>query len=205
MTWMPIARVDLHDLEDAVAFTIAAIGWARIPVADHEREDLIADGLAQLAAWADQWDPTRYGDGTGTFTGYAHTYLPRRLLQIWQRQQPGARRRLQPDGTRPYITPPPPIPLDDLNLDEINWRQLEYREHADTGERLHDPTDDLRLPPTITHAIHTIPTHLQTHASSILLHRHHGAGIRETARTIGVTTRTVLDVQAAIATALHIQ
>jgi hypothetical protein len=100
MTHVPIPPVRLHNINDAAAFTVEALERSGITYDEHEREDLISEGIAILCTMASKWAPEEHGDGTGSFLGYAHTYLPRRLLDAWHKSHPEHSYRTQPDGRR---------------------------------------------------------------------------------------------------------
>lgn len=100
MSHVPIPPVQLHNIRDAAAFTVEALERSGITYDEHEREDLIAEGMAILCTMAARWSPEDHGDGTGSFLGYAHTYLPRRLLDAWHKSHPEHSYRTQPDGKR---------------------------------------------------------------------------------------------------------
>ncbi len=195
---LPMNTVKLHNIDDAVGFTIDALRRSGIPAFDHEREDLIADGLAILCDWADRWKPENYGDGTGSFAGYCHTYLPMRLKDAWHRLHPEHAYKTQPDGTRRYEFGDAPLSIDY----EMPHREGPDREpvtFADllVGSTFHPDPHETCLPERVLAALPDDPN-----AEQVLTHLHHGYTARETARKVGVTVTQVTRIRSSVGSAL---
>ena len=142
MSHVPIPPVRLHNIKDAAAFTVEALERSGITYDEHEREDLISEGMAILCTMAAKWAPEQHGDGTGSFLGYAHTYLPRRLLDAWHKSHPEHSYRTQPDGRRRWEYGKRADSLDDrfgrASEDSGSIYAAPERLSIDPRHRLHD-------------------------------------------------------------------
>lgn len=98
--------VSIGNVNDAEAFVRHCMKKAKIVLTEHEREDLIAEGLAILVELHQRYEPARDPGGqtgqTKGFYGYALYLLPKKLGDAWHRSNPHHVLRTQPDGTRKY-------------------------------------------------------------------------------------------------------
>lgn len=99
--------VRLHDIDCVESFVASCLNRSGIRFRPDEREDLVAEGIAILYELADRYD------GTGRFSGYAATFLPRRLGDAWHARN-GHRRVRTKDGKRVWVYTPPPVSYDEI-------------------------------------------------------------------------------------------
>jgi hypothetical protein len=110
----PVAILDIANAEAFVQRTIDASG---IQYSPHEREELLAEGLAILFELARKYNPGCGGrDASNSrFSGYAAMFLPRRLGDAWHRWHPEHRYVTDPTtGKRGWRYDRPTISLDGL-------------------------------------------------------------------------------------------
>lgn len=95
------ATVELHNVADAEGFVAAAVRDLGLVLTFHDREDLEAQGLVIMLDLAAAYTPTHAGKRAdwSTFSGYAASLLPKRLLSAWHKQA-GHRRTRDAAGRR---------------------------------------------------------------------------------------------------------
>lgn len=193
---LPISTVSLHNIDDAAGFVIDALRRSGVPAAEHEREDLIADGLAMLCDWADRWRPEEYGDGTGSFAGYAYQYLPQRLKDAWHQQHPEHSYRTTADGTRRYEYGEPALSIFTPTgvMDVVG------------STHIAEPDDT----PLFAAALPHVPLEFRIAARPVIAALHEGYSpdeaadqLNDIAKRLGMTKRHVRDVIGAVASAHH--
>jgi hypothetical protein len=107
--------VQLHDIADVEGFVCATIERAGLGgVPEHEKEELVADGLTILYTLAAKFEPQREGyDRPGRFSGFAAQFLPRRLGDAWHSRHPEHVRVVDPKtGKRRWVYRETPVSLD---------------------------------------------------------------------------------------------
>lgn len=107
--------VQLHDIDDVEGFVCATIERAGLGgVPDHEKEELVADGICILYTLAERFEPHRPGyEQAGRFSGYAAQFLPRRLGDAWHSRHAEHVRVVNKDtGKREWVYRETPISLD---------------------------------------------------------------------------------------------
>lgn len=105
--------VQLHDIEDVEGFVCATVERSGIQAPEHEREELVADGICILYSLAERFEPRRAGYGqAGRFSGYAAQFLPRRLGDAWHARHPEHARVEGSDGKRRWVYRETPISLE---------------------------------------------------------------------------------------------
>jgi hypothetical protein len=93
----------LGDITDVEAFVNGTLNASGIEFQPHEREDLVAEGLAILYQLHAKFDPHRPGYARpGRFSGFAAMFLPRKLGDSWHRNRPEHRYVTGPDGHREW-------------------------------------------------------------------------------------------------------
>jgi len=105
--------VQLHDIDDVEGFVCATIERSGIQAPDHEREELIADGIRIVYDLAAKFEPHRAGyKQPGRFSGYAAQFLPRRLGDAWHSRNAEHVRIVNEDGRRSWAYRDKPISLE---------------------------------------------------------------------------------------------
>lgn len=190
MSHVPIPAVALHNIRDAAGFVTDAVARLGLQLDDTEREDMIAEGFLILVDMANDWAPERYGDGTGSFHGYAYTYLPRRLIDAWHRWHREHTYATRPDGSRAYV-----------------YGQSAESLYDDTGEprpivatacalTVFDESD------VVESAIRLLPAEYRIAARPVVNGTLDGRQPHEIARQARMTTRDVHQIHAALGSAM---
>ncbi|HEY0391052.1 MAG TPA: hypothetical protein VGC63_05020 [Solirubrobacterales bacterium] len=105
--------VQLHDIDDVEGFVCATIERSGIQPSEHEKEELVADGICILYGLAATFEPHRPGYAqAGRFSGFAAQFLPRRLGDAWHSRHPEHVRVVGEDGKRRWVYRDTPISLD---------------------------------------------------------------------------------------------
>lgn len=191
MSRVPIPAVALHNIRDAAGFVTDAVGRMGLDLDDTEREDLIAEGLMLLIEMSNQWAPQEHGDGTGSFHGYAYTFLPKRLIDAWHRWHREHTYATREDGSRAYIYGAPPEALyDDTG---------EPRQFVATacGMSTFDDQQNMEA------AIRLLPAEYRIAARPVVNGTLDGRQPHEIARKARMTTKDVHQIHAALGSAIH--
>lgn len=110
---MLATTVQLHDIDDVEGFVCATIERSGIQAPEHEREELIADGIRIIYDLAERFEPHRPGySQPGRFSGYAAQFLPRRLGDAWHSRNAEHVRVVNEGGKRSWAFRERPISLD---------------------------------------------------------------------------------------------
>jgi hypothetical protein len=106
--------VQLHDIDDVEGFVCATIERSGIQAPEHEKEELVADGICILYGLAAKFEPHREGyEQAGRFSGFAAQFLPRRLGDAWHSRHPEHVRVVNSEtGKREWKYRETPISLD---------------------------------------------------------------------------------------------
>ncbi len=191
MSRVPIPAVALHNIRDAAGFVTDAVGRLGLELDDTEREDLIGEGLMLLIEMGNQWAPQEHGDGTGSFMGYAHTFLPRRLLDAWHRWHREHTYATKPDGSRAYVYGHPPEALYDA--------AGEARQFVATGCGIGSFNEQQSMEA----AIRLLPAEYRIAARPVVNGALDGRQPHEIARQARMTTRDVHQIHAALGSAMY--
>ena len=125
-TYITVARdgtVRIWDVKEPEAFVRATIVKSKLKITDHhEREDVVAEGMAILIDLAGKFRPWIPGYAKeGSFAGYCSQYLPRKIWAAWHNMHPEHLLCMQEDGKKRYIYGEAPASLDekiDQGLDD---------------------------------------------------------------------------------------
>lgn len=196
MSRVPIPSVQLHNIRDAAAFVTSTLSRTNLTVDDTEREDLIAEGLAVLIEMANAWKPERHGNGTGSFYGYASTYLPRRLIDAWHRNHREHTYATLEDGTRRWEYGHAPDSIYDSNGDPLPIVGTSHHPQL-------VPTSGYYPGDTIAQALTRVPAEYRICALPVLRHLDDGYSLTETARHLSMTVRDVDQIRGAVSSAVH--
>ncbi len=105
--------VQLHDIDDVEGFVCGTIEKSGIRAPEHEKEELIGDGIRILYELAAKFEPQREGYAQpGRFSGFAAQFLPRRLGDAWHSRHPEHVRVVGEDGKRHWAYRETPVSLD---------------------------------------------------------------------------------------------
>jgi hypothetical protein len=120
--------VCLHDILDAESFVAANIAKSRVILRDqHEREELLAEGLAILLELSVRYKPHMDGyKRAGSFAGYAAAYLPGRMRDAYHALHPEHVARRDADGRRVYSYGERPMSLQHEDMPQLQATALAY-------------------------------------------------------------------------------
>jgi hypothetical protein len=120
--------VCLHDIKDAESFVAANIARSKVILRDrHEREELLAEGLAILWGLAERYKPHMAGYAKGgSFAGYAAAYLPGRMRDAYHALHPEHVACRDADGKRTYAYGERPMSLQHEDMPQLQATALAY-------------------------------------------------------------------------------
>jgi hypothetical protein len=139
--------VQLYDINDVEGFVCATIERSGIQAPEHEREELVADGLRILYELAARFEPQRPGyKQPGRFSGYAAQFLPRRLGDAWHSRNAEHVRIVGEDGRRSWAFRERPISLEQYLAPPGPGEEQHRRADSHTQIRLRSQTSPVPVP-----------------------------------------------------------